>query len=103
MCQDYNSTSIDTACCRGRDTFVVIDGPRLAGSAAVNLRTGVVAAVNNDVRLGHDRRGRLYASRYLNPVPSATVAPPQIGEQLTSSDGTVIAEKDESGRWHDVN
>jgi hypothetical protein len=41
-----------------------------------SLRTGVVIGVSNSIKLGRDRAGRLYASRYLNPVqPTAVVTP----------------------------
>lgn len=41
-----------------------------------NIMTGTVANINNSVKLGRDRQGRLYASRYLNqqPKPDATVS-----------------------------
>ena len=36
-------------------------------TTCVNMTTGELVAVANDVKLGRDRAYRLYASRYLNP------------------------------------
>ena len=35
---------------------------------AEHIRTGRIAHVRGDTKLGRDQRGRLYASRYLNPA-----------------------------------
>lgn len=38
-------------------------------TTTVNLRTGLISMVPSTVKLGRDRSGRLYASRFLNPTP----------------------------------
>ena len=40
----------------------------------INLRTGEFDKVSNSVKLGKDREGRLYASRFLNGDPNQTDA-----------------------------
>lgn len=63
------------------DTILVTDGSgTLEEVATVNVRTGRLATERADTRLGTDRRGRLYASRYLNRTPrsDATVQDEQV-------------------------
>src|SRR4051794_23659582 len=42
------------------------DVPEGPMSTVVNLSTGHVTQVRSDIRLGYDRKGRLYAARRLN-------------------------------------
>jgi hypothetical protein len=48
-------------------TECLFDGPT-DSVQVVNIRTGRIALVAGRTKLGRDRAGRLYASRYLNPV-----------------------------------
>lgn len=48
-------------------TECLFDGPT-DSVQTVNIRTGRIAHVRGDTKLGRDRQGRLYASRYLNPA-----------------------------------
>ena len=42
-------------------------------SAVVCLDNGRVLKIRNDIQLGYDQRGRLYAAKRLNPSPSSLV------------------------------
>jgi hypothetical protein len=51
-------------------TECLFDGPT-DSVQVVNIRTGRIALVAGRTKLGRDRAGRLYASRYLNPPVEA--------------------------------
>src|SRR5687767_5436502 len=55
--------------------FVVTHGLPNFGDfkVTVNIDTGATYNATLDLRLGTDRKGRLYASRYLNPPAPAAV------------------------------
>ena len=53
----------------GNTWMVVQDFSDYDDSATVaNLRTGKLERVPNSINLGHDREGRFYAGRFINPV-----------------------------------
>jgi len=57
-----------------RQTPMVLDLPAdYDGFVRVTNEQGQVTSVPTSTKLGHDRAGRLYASRYLNPAPTAIV------------------------------
>lgn len=49
-----------------------IGGDITTDSAVVCLDNGRVLMVHNDIQLGYDQCGRLYAARRLNPQPTAS-------------------------------
>lgn len=59
-------------------TMLMLGGPNITDkdgySLAADTQTGLVEFVSNSINLGRDREGRLYASRSLNPAPTAIVA-----------------------------
>lgn len=59
-----------------RHTLMVLDLATDDGYSLCATETGAVIKVGNNTNLGHDRAGRLYASRYLNPSACITVYQP---------------------------
>jgi hypothetical protein len=59
-------------------SLMVLDLPAVEGFSMVTDTNGRVSSVPNSTKLGRDRCGRLYASRYLNPTDATPDALPVI-------------------------